>query len=680
MRELQPPRCHSLPLLIVALTLIALPAAAARYHVDTSGLREAGPSLPGNWTAENCYPDLAMAMAVAATGDSILVAHEDHVVSSSLTVTVAFLGNRSLSRQPDGARLMLGDEGALVLVTAVAGLRLQGLVLSGGSDDRQPPALTTTGPGISLELLGCTFTGLAAVAAVGGDIGGAAVRLLAGGTLTAVDCRFTDNASTGRGGAVYLNSQVEADFTNCLFEANSIRGGDPRGGAIMIDARLALSRATFRECWFLDNWSGGPGGALSTLSAEVLLEDCVVQGNRSGQVNGWSEGAGVHFRRNSTDHTHPTPVTVRRSVFEDNRGAPDLDVAGGDGGGFYTSGAIGGRRITVLVEDCLFTGNYNLLGAGVYVSRHSEGVVQRCRFVDNIAYFQGGGVFKGGASYDNRGETLMIDNCLFLRNRAGFTEGGQATGDFCLGGAVFCRMFPRVVVRHGTFIDNRISASSYSFGDAFAHLFEYGEWEPEMLCTLQNSVFWGSSGAHYQAYSSSGGMVAVQHCAAASDQMSMGGVALVGQVVLSSSPFLSQETGYPLVAGPLIDAGLDLGIALDLERQPRALGLAPDIGCFETPGLEPVETRGLQASPNPFLTTTMLSHDLAEAGQVRLDLHDMRGRLVATLWNGPLAAGVHVWSWDGRDQQGRDCAAAVYIARLQIEGSRPLTEKITWIR
>lgn len=680
MQDRQRQRASALPLFIVVLALTALPASAARYHVDADGVRETGPSRPDDWSPENCYGDLAKAMTAAAGGDSILVAHADHVVASSLIVRVAFLGNRSLSSRPDDARLALGDEGGFVLAAAVARLRLQGLTLEGGGAERRSPALTTTGPGVSLDLEGCHFTGLAAAAAGQGDIGGAAVRMLAGGTLTAQDCSFTENAGTGRGGAVYLGPQVEAVFTNCLFAANSIEGVDPRGGAIMIDARLALSRAAFRDCTFRDNWSGGPGGALSTLSAEVLLEDCVVQGNRSGQVNDWSEGAGVHFRRTSTDHTHPTPVVARRTVFEDNRGASARDLAGGDGGGWSSSGAVGGRRITVLIEDCLFRDNHNRQGAGVYIGSWSEGIVQRCRFIGNSASFQGGGVFKGGAGDEHRGETLMVDSCLFLRNRAGFDADDQPTGGPGRGGAIFCRMHPRVVVRHGTFVDNRISASSDSYGDAFAHLFEAGEWAPEMLCSLQNSVFWGAGGAQVQAHSSAGGMAAVQHCAASPGQLSLGGATLLGQVDLLASPFVSIETGYPLADGPLVDAGLDLGVALDLDRQPTPRGLAPDIGCFESPSLEPADEQGLLVSPNPFRNRTVLSHDLPAPGQVRLDLHDLRGRQVATLWNGPLAAGVHSWSWDGRDKHGRDCAAGAYVAWLQVAGHKPRTAKVIWIR
>lgn len=653
-------------------------ALAARYHVQNGGLREQLPSAPGDWTPANCYPDLAAALVVAAPGDSVLFAREDHVIDTGVPVAVAFLGDQELADTRQGARLLLGDQGSLAITEPATEIRLQGLALVGQGEGRPQPALTVTGDQTAMELVGCAFTGFNVIGQV--SAGGAALRMTAGGQLTARDCLFEANhCDGGRGGAVFLGGGVAAEFHDCVLRANSIQGVDPRGGAIMIDARTALSEAVFLGCTFADNWSGGPGGALSTLSAEVLLEDCLVTGNRSGLDNGWSEGAGLHFRRNVGDHTDPTPVTVRRCLVVGNRGATDLEFAGGDGGGFYTSGAADDRVITVLIEDSEFRDNFNMLGAGVYVSRWSDGVVRRCRFIENTAYYQAGGVFKGGAFAENRGETLAIDTCLFLRNRGGFTEEGEPTGDFSLGGAVFCRMFPRVLVRHCTFVDNRIGESSYSLGDAFAHLFEYGAWEADMRCILQNNVFWGS-GVHRQVFSSAGGLAAFSHCAAAPDELDLGGLEPDGFVALSGSPFVSTATGEPLPGGPLVDSGLDLGFTLDLDGRPMPVGKAPDIGCFEAAEVPAGPPGLLLVRSNPAFGEVELSHVATGAAPARLDLHDARGRLVRTLWRGPLAPGELSWRWDGRDQDGRACAAGVYVARLA-SGDRTLaTAKMVLLR
>jgi hypothetical protein len=70
-------------------------------------------------------------------------------------------------------------------------------------------------------------------------------------------------------------------------------------------------------------------------------------------------------------------------------------------------------------------------------------------------------------------------------------------------------------------------------------------------------------------------------------------------------------------------------------------------------------------SPNPFNPLTRISFTLPQAGPARLDVFDVRGRLVSTLWQGELAAGPQAVSWDGRDERGRGVAAGTYFAHLR---------------
>jgi hypothetical protein len=59
-----------------------------------------------------------------------------------------------------------------------------------------------------------------------------------------------------------------------------------------------------------------------------------------------------------------------------------------------------------------------------------------------------------------------------------------------------------------------------------------------------------------------------------------------------------------------------------------------------------------------------LRFELGSSGPVDLAVFDARGRLVRRLLTAPRAAGRHEVSWDGRDAAGRDCAAGVYLLRL----------------
>jgi hypothetical protein len=89
-----------------------------------------------------------------------------------------------------------------------------------------------------------------------------------------------------------------------------------------------------------------------------------------------------------------------------------------------------------------------------------------------------------------------------------------------------------------------------------------------------------------------------------------------------------------------------------------------------------------QNYPNPFNPSTTIRYaipaDMAST-PVRLDLYDLRGRLVRTLIDGEQAAGTHAVHWDGRDGRGAAVGSGVYIYRLRA-GERVLTRKMSIVR
>jgi flagellar hook assembly protein FlgD len=79
------------------------------------------------------------------------------------------------------------------------------------------------------------------------------------------------------------------------------------------------------------------------------------------------------------------------------------------------------------------------------------------------------------------------------------------------------------------------------------------------------------------------------------------------------------------------------------------------------------------SQPNPFRTSTTLRFDLPRDQEVRVTVHDVTGRRVAVLRDGPERAGRHSLGWDGRDALGRRVAAGVYFARVSTpDASRSL--------
>ena len=72
--------------------------------------------------------------------------------------------------------------------------------------------------------------------------------------------------------------------------------------------------------------------------------------------------------------------------------------------------------------------------------------------------------------------------------------------------------------------------------------------------------------------------------------------------------------------------------------------------------------------PNPFNPATTIPLALpAGARNVDLTIYNVLGQPLRQVWNGPLAAGEHELTWDGRDAQGQPVATGVYVYRLQVE-------------
>lgn len=72
--------------------------------------------------------------------------------------------------------------------------------------------------------------------------------------------------------------------------------------------------------------------------------------------------------------------------------------------------------------------------------------------------------------------------------------------------------------------------------------------------------------------------------------------------------------------------------------------------------------------PNPFNPATEIAFDLERSGPVRVTVHDVRGRLVKVLADGPYAAGSHRLRWEGTDAADVALASGVYLVRAVADG------------
>ena len=90
--------------------------------------------------------------------------------------------------------------------------------------------------------------------------------------------------------------------------------------------------------------------------------------------------------------------------------------------------------------------------------------------------------------------------------------------------------------------------------------------------------------------------------------------------------------------------------------------------------LHPGEVVFYEPSPNPFNAAVRLGFGLPRAGDAKLCIYDIYGRRVAVLCSGRLAAGGHVFVWDGGG-----CPSGVYLAVLEA-GESMLIRKVALVK
>ena len=110
------------------------------------------------------------------------------------------------------------------------------------------------------------------------------------------------------------------------------------------------------------------------------------------------------------------------------------------------------------------------------------------------------------------------------------------------------------------------------------------------------------------------------------------------------------DTTLTRVSSEIVEAGIYAAFITDL---------ATDV--IEPPedGQLPSKFELMQNYPNPFNPTTKISFSLPRASDVKLEIFNLLGQSVITLYEGHLPAGTHSFNWDGSS-----VASGVYLYRL----------------
>jgi len=74
----------------------------------------------------------------------------------------------------------------------------------------------------------------------------------------------------------------------------------------------------------------------------------------------------------------------------------------------------------------------------------------------------------------------------------------------------------------------------------------------------------------------------------------------------------------------------------------------------------------INSAPNPFINNTSISFSLRHTSFIQLDIYNIRGRRVKSLYNQRVNPGTYVVSWDGRSDNGNFLADGIYLVRLRM--------------
>tara|TARA_B100001250_G_C19814030_1_gene797282 strand:- start:1450 stop:4728 length:3279 start_codon:yes stop_codon:yes gene_type:complete len=86
-----------------------------------------------------------------------------------------------------------------------------------------------------------------------------------------------------------------------------------------------------------------------------------------------------------------------------------------------------------------------------------------------------------------------------------------------------------------------------------------------------------------------------------------------------------------------------------------------------------------QNYPNPFNPLTNIEIHLAETNKLTVSIFDMTGRLINTLVNDKLEAGLYSVEWRGKDQNGRLVPTGIYIMKV-VSGKNSHNQKIAFVK
>jgi len=83
--------------------------------------------------------------------------------------------------------------------------------------------------------------------------------------------------------------------------------------------------------------------------------------------------------------------------------------------------------------------------------------------------------------------------------------------------------------------------------------------------------------------------------------------------------------------------------------------------------------------PNPMLGSSRIALSTNKAERIRVDIYDLKGRLVNRLYDAHLSSGSHELVWNGNSKQGNALSSGIYFIKCS-SGNSSITHKVIVLR
>jgi hypothetical protein len=466
----------------------------------------------------------------------------------------------------------------------------------------------------------------------------------------------TDFGSSG--GAVLCNHSVML-IDNCVLTGNR---ADHNGGALWV----LESSPTIFNSRFIGNTAGAGGGAIDcTLESSPSIRDSWFEDNAADwggalSCRDWSSPTVTSsvFLRNSADGM----ISCGGGVFSDLDSQPNLAL-------------------------CTFSGNSADYGGGVANFAGAGAMLTRCTLVGNAASQHGAGLYSDNAApvltativAFQQGEGIYSSGLtapLVQQSNLFGNAGGEWTGDAApadLGASnmsadpVFCADEDDVE------IEFRLDDTSPCHPDSNSGV-TLGAWAAGCGTQAELNVAFEATWRDGQAVLSWQLPVGVDGAplfrVTGALTSSLGDEWDVPFVESAAGTFTAEDTAGGGDSGQVV-----YRLYVSYDGQYWSLLDEMEISPVPSaPGLH-----GLAVWPNPFNPQTTVGFELGRAGRVRATVYDLTGRLVRVLAEGAYPSGHNELTWQGEDQTGGRVASGAYFVVVESADDR-LTTKVMLLK